>query len=76
MFDGAPFRLNGIMSLTGYREITASLRFTDIAAPTVNRDGFIDRFHEVRKMIDAFNEHYAQNYHPSWLNVLDESMSS
>ena len=27
-------------------------------------------------MIDAFNQHYAEEYIPSWLNCLDESMNS
>ncbi|KAL3811352.1 hypothetical protein ACHAXA_000768 [Cyclostephanos tholiformis] len=44
--------------------------------PTVEWDGYEDRFHEMRKMIDEFNNHYAHSYHPSWLNCLDESMSS
>ena len=26
-------------------------------------------------MIDAFNDHYATEYSPSWLNCLDESMN-
>ena len=55
MFDGALFHLYGIMSLMRYREITASLRFTNIAAPTMNMEEFIDHFHKVRKMIDVFN---------------------
>ncbi|KAL3809499.1 hypothetical protein ACHAXA_009735 [Cyclostephanos tholiformis] len=75
-YSGAPFRLNNAMSFTRYLEITAALRFTDVRMPTVERDGYEDRFHEVRKMIDEFNNHYAHSYHPSWLNCLDESMSS
>jgi hypothetical protein len=27
-------------------------------------------------MIEMFNQYYAENYHPSWLNCLNESMSS
>ena len=76
MYDGAPFRLGNVMSLYRYKEITMAIRFTDKAAPTLERDGYVDRFHEVRNMLDVFNEYYASNYHPSWLNVLDESMSS
>ena len=75
-YSGAPFRLNNAMSFTRYLEITAALRFTDARTPTVEQDGYEDRFHEVRKLIDAFNNHYAHSYHPSWLNCLDESMSS
>ena len=75
-YSGAPFRLNNAMFFTRYLEITAALQFTDVRTPTVERDGYEDRFHEVRKMIDEFNNHYAHSYHPSWLNCLDESMSS
>ncbi len=74
MFEGAPFRLSHVMSLTRFLELTAAVRFTDRQAPTLEHDGFVDRFNEVRKMIDAFNQHYADRYHPSWLNCLDESM--
>ncbi|KAL3810770.1 LOW QUALITY PROTEIN: hypothetical protein ACHAXA_001595, partial [Cyclostephanos tholiformis] len=75
-YSGAPFRLNNAMSFTRYLEIIAALRFTDARTPTVERDGYEDRFHEVRKLIDEFNNHYAHSYNPSWLNCLDESMSS
>ena len=37
---------------------------------------FLDRFHDVWQMIDAFNEHYECEYVPSWLNCLEESMNS
>ena len=74
-YSGAPFRLNNAMSFTCYLEITVALRFTDVRTPTVERDGYKDRFHEVRKMIDEFNNHYTHSYHPLWLNCLDESMN-
>jgi hypothetical protein len=76
MYDGAPFRLGSVMSLFRYKEITMAVRFTDVAAPTLERDDYVDKFHEVRNMLDVFNEYYASNYHPSWLNVLNKSMSS
>ncbi len=75
MFEGAPFRLNLVMSLKWYREIMAGMRFTAVPPPTIKTDGFLDRFHEVHYMIEMFNQYYAENYHPSWLNCLDESMS-
>ena len=37
---------------------------------------FLDRFHDVRQMINNFNEHYLENYTHSWLSCLDESMNS
>jgi hypothetical protein len=76
MYEGAPFRLCHIMSFNRFLEITASIRFTNQQTPTMEKEGYVDRFHEVRNMIDAFNCHYSESYHPSWLNCLDESMSS
>ena len=37
---------------------------------------FVDKFHEVRAMNNAFNKHYKKVYSPVWLNCLDESMNS
>jgi hypothetical protein len=67
---GAPFRLQPYMSLRRFIDITQALRFTDKEPPP-----FVDRFHEVRQMIAAFNEHYGEEYCPSWLNCLDESVN-
>jgi hypothetical protein len=36
---------------------------------------FVDCFHEVCEMIDAFNDHYSSEYKPSWLNCIDRSMN-
>ena len=47
------------------------MRYTNKTPPP-----FLDRFHDVREMIDAFNSHYADYYVPSWLSCLDESMNS
>jgi hypothetical protein len=76
MFSGAPFRLNQFMTRNRFLDISAALCFTDEKAPTVADDGFVDRFHDVRKMLAAFNDHMEASYIPSWLNCLDESMSS
>lgn len=72
MFGGAPFRLSQFMSLNRFKAITAAMEYTDIDPPTT----FVDKFHHVRQMIDAFNDHYAEEYIPSWLSCLDESMNS
>ena len=69
---GSPFRLTEYMSLRRFNAITASIRYTDHPPPPA----FVDRFHEVRQMINAFNYHYEENYSPSWLSCLDESMNS
>jgi hypothetical protein len=37
---------------------------------------FVDRFHKVRQMSEAFNDYYTKGYIPSWLNCLDELMNS
>ncbi|KAL7525460.1 hypothetical protein ACHAXR_001013, partial [Thalassiosira sp. AJA248-18] len=69
--EGAPFRLHEYMSLRRFNAITSAMRYTNKVPPE-----FEDRFFDVREMIDAFNDHYAANYSPSWLNCLDESMNS
>ena len=73
MEEGAPFRLNAYLSLKRFNAITSAMRYTSIDPPP-----FVDRFHDVREMIDAFNDHYSgpDGYSPSWLNCLDESMNS
>jgi hypothetical protein len=73
-FEGAPFRLNTVISLSRFLAIDAAIRYTDVPPPT----GFEDRFHDVRQLIGAFNDHYhyQENYTPSWLSCLDESMNS
>ena len=72
MYDGAPFRLGAYMSRNRFEAITTAIRYTDKDAPT----DFEDRFHDVRQMIDEFNEFMAEEYSPSWINCLDESMNS
>ena len=47
------------------------MRFTNKTSPS-----FLDRFHDVRQMKNNFNEHYLENYTPSWLSCLNESMNS
>ncbi len=72
MFDGVSFRLNAYMSRNRFREIMQALWYTDKAKPLF----FIDQFHEVRQMIDSFNNHYENRYRPLWLSCIDESMST
>ena len=71
-YEGAPFRLNDIMSLNRFRNIDSAMCYTDIPSPTE----YTDKFHQVRQMLDAFNDHMEESYSPSWLNCLDESMNS
>ena len=71
MFEGAPHRLNNFMSRNQFNKIMSALRYTLKEVPIL----FMDCFHEVHDMINAFNNHYAQEYRPSWLSCLDESMN-
>ena len=71
MMSGAPFRLNSFMTRKRFDEIMSALTYTNKVAPLM----FVDRFHEVRQMINAFNDHYATEYSPSWLSCIDESMN-
>ena len=71
MFDGAPFHLTEFMSLSRFKDITSALRYTNTPPPP-----FQDKFHDVRLMLQIFNEHYVDQHSPSWLNVLDESMNT
>jgi hypothetical protein len=72
MFSGTPFRFNEFMTYNRFHSIMAAIRYTNKAAPII----FTDRFFEVRQMIDAFNNYYASEYNPSWLNCIHELMSS
>ena len=47
------------------------MRFKNKPSPS-----FLDRFHDVRQMINKFNENYLDNYNPSWLSCIDELINS
>ena len=70
MFEGAPFRLSEYMSGRRFQNIGAAIRYTNIESPD-----FLDRFHDVRQMINNFNKYYNMEYVTSWLNCLYESMN-
>jgi hypothetical protein len=53
MFEGAPFCLDEYMTEARFREIMELICYTSKEAPLF----FDDRLHEVREMIDAFNDH-------------------
>jgi hypothetical protein len=71
MFERALFHLNAYMTRNQFKEIIQSIHYMDKIAPLI----FVDCFHEVHQMIDAFNDHYAIGYRPSWLNCINESMN-
>eukprot|EP00804_Cyclotella_cryptica_P008981 CCRYP_003098-RA/>CCRYP_003098-RA protein AED:0.21 eAED:0.21 QI:0/0/0/1/1/1/2/0/282 len=71
-FEGAPFRLNNVMSLNRFQAINNAMQYTNCPSPT----DFVDRFHDISQLQDAFNTHYTENYIPSYLNCLDKSMKT
>ena len=69
MFGGAPFRLNKYMSRTRFEGILGSLRYG------VQKDvEYYDGFFCMRKTEEAWILNMAEDFNPSWINVLDESM--
>ena len=69
MTEGAPFRLGVYMSRNRWEDICTALRYTLRPAPE-----FVDKFHPVRELQDAFNEYYKNEYCPGWWNCLVELM--
>jgi hypothetical protein len=69
-FFGAPFRCNKYMSGKRFEKITAALKYTDLPRPS-----YVDRVHEVRQLLSAFNELMSQIFNAGWVVCLDESMS-
>ena len=70
MYDGAPFRFNELMSRNRFENILVALKLTEAVPPT-----YVDRFWEIRSLVDAWNKNMAENFSPSWVTCLDESMS-
>ena len=71
LFDGAPFRLSKFMSGNRFNDITVNLCYTDREAPS-----YVDKFWEIRQMVDDWNENMRNCFVPGWITCLDESMSS
>ena len=69
MYEGAPFRLGNYMTRTRFEEILSSLCYTDESPPTL-----LDRFWEIRRLIVAWNKNMDENFIPSWINAIGESM--
>ena len=70
-FVGAPMRLGHLMSRKRFEAILKALSYTSRQRPA-----FRDRFWEVRQMLDAWNTNMMEQFTPSWVNCLDESMST
>ena len=69
MYEGAPFRLQQYMSRTRFEAILSAIKYTKEHPPA-----FVDRFWEVRELIDAWNS-MSKTFSPSWINTIDESIS-
>lgn len=69
-FEGAPFRLHKYMSRTRFENILNALRYTNQPPPL-----YKDSFHQVRQLLNAWNDHMASVFVASWVSCLDESMS-
>ena len=69
-FHGAPFRVTSYMSRRRFDSILTNLGYTKEDPPS-----YRDRFWEVRPMLEMWNTNMANNFSPSWINCIDESMS-
>ena len=68
MAKSATFRLHSIISRNRFDSILGALSFTNREVPY--EDGFL----KMRQLEEAWNQNMAQQFLPSWINVLDESM--
>ena len=68
-FSGAPYRFSIYMTRGRFEDILSSLSLTDKEPPL-----FIDKFYYIRQMVDCWNDNMKNNFVPSWISCLDESM--
>ena len=64
IFDNASFRLNHLMSRDRFDSILKAISNTILPAPD-----YPDRFHEVREMIEEWNENMQHNFKPGHIYV-------
>lgn len=67
---GAPYRFHHWMSGKRFEAIMRCFTITSRSPPS-----FEDKFWEVREIIEVWNKWMLENFRPSWINCLDESMS-
>ena len=65
-----PYKFNSIMSKGWFESILNSLKFTSHEPPT-----YTDQFWEIRELLNEWNENMKNEFSPSWITCLDESMS-
>ena len=58
------------MTRTQFENILNNLTYMDKKPPE-----FCDQFWEVHDMLDCWNKNMVNNFVPSWINCIDESMS-
>ena len=68
---GAPYRVNQYMSRTRFEAILQALSYTASEPPP-----FLDRFWEVRELINQWNSNMERVFKSAWVCCLDESMST
>ena len=66
---GAPYRFNNIMSRYRFNAILRNIRYNLDEPPA-----FRDRFCEVRDLIKWWNDNMDEQFSPSWISCLDESL--
>ena len=67
--DGAPYRFHDLMNRSWFEDILLAIQYTDKEPPL-----YWDCFWEVWQMINAWNENMVENFSPSWVSCLDNSM--
>ena len=70
-FVGAPMRLHNFMSRKHFEAILKTLAITARQPPA-----FRDHFWEVQEVLEAWNSNMTEQFTPSWVSCLDESMSA
>ena len=69
-FEGAPFRLNDLLSKRRFNQILMYHQTYEDNPPD-----YKDSFYPICKFIKAWNKNMKENFVPSWVTCLDESMS-
>ena len=70
-FVGAPMRLGQFMLRKRFEAILKALAITERQPPA-----FRDHFWDVREIIEAWNANMIEQFTPSWVSCLNESMST
>ncbi|KAL7449250.1 hypothetical protein ACHAXS_000194 [Conticribra weissflogii] len=69
--EGALFQLHPYMQKSCFLQFTGAMTYTKKALLS-----FEDKFHGICQMLLLFNKQYEDSYSLSWMNCLDESISS